>query len=167
MIRESELNKIVTLSMLLSLSIVLQIVEGLIPIPFLIPGIKLGLANIIIIIILYKYGYKYAITIGLLRVIIASMLRNGFGINFIFSIVGVLMSITIMNIFIKKSKLSMIGVSMAGSNFHIIGQLIMASLIYKSNIFYITHLPIMLIISLITGFIIGELSNKLYEEAKL
>ena len=167
MIRESELNKIVTLSMLLSLSIVLQIVEGLIPIPFLIPGIKLGLANIIVIIILYKYGYKYAITIGLLRVIVASMLRNGFGINFIFSIAGVLMSITIMNIFIKKSKLSMIGVSMAGSNFHIIAQLIMASLIYKSNIFYITHLPIMLIISLITGFIIGELSNKLYEEAKL
>ena len=162
MMEESELKKILIIAMLLSLSIVLQIIEGLFPIPFIIPGVKLGLANIIIVIVLYRYGFKDALIIGVLRVFIAAILRNGFGINFLFSLIGAITSIIIMHIFKEKTKMTMIGISIVGPNFHILSQIIMATIIYRTNIFYVTHLPIMLTISILTGLIIGKIAKKIY-----
>ena len=162
MMEESELKKILIIAMLLSLSIVLQIIEGLFPIPFIIPGVKLGLANIITVIVLYRYGFKDALIIGVLRVFIAAILRNGFGINFLFSLIGAITSIIIMHIFKEKTKMTMIGISIVGSNFHILSQIIMATIIYRTNIFYVTHLPIMLTISILTGLIIGKIAKKIY-----
>ena len=98
---DRELRKALLISIFLSLSIILQIAESFIFIPLFLPGIKLGLANIVTIIVLYVYGIKEAAKIGVMRIFLAGILRNGLGINFLFSLTGILFSITVSS-FLKK-----------------------------------------------------------------
>lgn len=157
-------KNIAKISMLLSISVVLSLIESIIPIfNGTVPGIKLGLANIVIVFSLYYLSFKEAIYITILRVIIMGILRTGlFSISFFFSISGALLSIITMYIAKKITKLSIVGISIIGSIFHSIGQIIIA-IIFLSNINIIYYLPILLISSVITGFIVGIISNKLID----
>lgn len=151
-------KKIINFSMLLAISIVLGIIDSFIPILFV--GFKLGLANIIVLYVLYKYGFKSAIFISILRVLLVSMLRTGlFSISFYFSITGAILSIIMMSLF-KLTKLSVIGVSVIGSISHIIGQVIIASIILNTSSVF-TLLPLLIIFSCITGVIIGIISMEI------
>lgn len=153
-------NKISKMAMLLSFSVVLSLIESFIPLFSSVPGIKLGLANIVIIFVIYKYSLKDALYISILRVILIGILRTGlFSISFFFSLVGALFSIFTMYL-LKSSKLSIVGVSIGGSISHSIGQILVA-IIFLNNINIIYYLPILLISSIITGFIIGILGMKL------
>ena len=156
-------KKIINISMLLAISVVLSIIESFIPIfSGIIVGVKLGLANIIIIYALYKYGFKDALYITILRVILVGILRTGIlSITFMFSITGAILSIIMMSLF-KLTKLSIAGVSIIGSISHVIGQTIIASIILNINIVY--YLPYLLIFSCITGFIIGLISKEIIKE---
>lgn len=152
------MKKEIRLSMLLSISIILNILESLIPI-FNFPGIRIGLANIITLIVLYTYGSKDAIYISILRVLLVGILRTGlFSISFYFSLFGSIFSIISMIIF-KKTKLSIIGVSIVGSIMHNVGQIIAALFLINTNLIY--YMPILLITSIITGTIIGFISKEL------
>lgn len=159
-------KKTMNISMLLALSIILSIVESIIPIfNGSIPGLKVGLANIIVLYSLYKFNFKDAFLISILRVILVSILRTGlFSINFFFSISGAILSIIMMYLF-KKTKLSIIGVSIIGSISHSIGQVIIA-IIFLNNISYIYYLPILIIFSIVTGIIIGYLSDSILKRTK-
>lgn len=159
------IRKTINFSMLLALSVVLSIFESLIPIiNGSIPGLKLGLANIVILFILYRYKFKDAIYLSILRVILVALLRTGFGINFIFSLVGAILSVSAMFIF-KKLKFSIITVSIMGSIFHIIGQIITTIILLDTfNLIY--YLPYLIIFSVITGFIIGVITNEILERTK-
>lgn len=153
-------NKISKMAMLLSFSVVLSLIESFIPLFSSVPGIKLGLANIVIIFVIYKYSLKDALYISILRVILIGILRTGlFSISFFFSLVGALFSIFTMYL-LKSSKLSIVGVSIGGSISHSIGQILVA-IIFLNSINIIYYLPILLISSIITGFIIGILGMKL------
>ena len=123
-----EIKKITRLALLLSLSVVLNLVESIIPIfNGTIPGLKLGLANIVILFTLYEFSFKDAITISIMRVILVGILRIGlFSMAFFFSLSGAILSIIFMYIFKRYTKLSIIGVSIIGSLFHSIGQIIIA-----------------------------------------
>lgn len=161
-----ELKKITRLSMLLALSIVLSLVESVIPLfSGIIPGLKLGLANTVVLTVLYLYSFKDAIYLSLLRVILIGILRTGlFSIPFFFSLGGAFLSIIVMSIF-KKTKLSIVGVSVLGSIFHSIGQIIVAFLILNNNtMFY--YLPFLLIFSIPTGVITGLISKELIKYLK-
>lgn len=152
------MKKEIRLSMLLSISIVLNILESFIPI-FNFPGIRIGLANIITLIVLYTYGAKEAVYISILRVLLVGILRTGlFSITFYFSIFGSIFSITSMILF-KKTKLSIIGVSIIGAITHNIGQIIVALILINTNLMY--YMPILIITSMITGTIIGFISKEL------
>lgn len=152
------MKKEIRLSMLLSISIILNILESLIPI-FNFPGIRIGLANIITLIVLYTYGSKDAIYISILRVLLVGILRTGlFSIAFYFSLFGSIFSIISMIIF-KKTKLSIIGVSIIGAIMHNVGQIIAALFLINTNLIY--YMPILLITSIITGTIIGFISKEL------
>ena len=119
-------KKIAKLSMLLSISVVLSLIESFIPIFSTIPGIKLGLANIVVVYTLYALSFKDALYISILRVILIGILRTGlFSINFFFSLSGAILSILIMYL-VKTTKVSIIGVSVCGSIAHSIGQIIIA-----------------------------------------
>ena len=160
---DRELRKALLISVFLSLSIILQIAESFIFIPLFLPGIKLGLANIVTVIVLYVYGIKEAGKIGIMRIFIAGILRNGLGMNFMFSLVGILCSLIASSFLKKTEKFSVMGVSIAGANFHMIGQIIVASAIYRTNLLYVSYLPYMLLISLFTGMLTGYFAEKILE----
>ncbi len=152
--------------MLLTLSLLLSILESMIPIfNGMIPGIKIGLANIILVMVLYLYGAKETFAIALLRVLLMGILRTGlFNIHFFFSLAGTICSVGIMT-FAKKTKLSMIGVSILGSIFHSIGQIIIAIyLLHLPNLIY--YLPWMILGSMITGAIIGYFAKTVLKQFK-
>ena len=150
------MQKTTRLASLLALSIVLSILESFIPF-FNIPGIKLGLANIVVVTVLYIYSFKEAFLLSILRILFIAVLRTGFGLNLYFSLAGALLSLFMMFL-AKKTPLSVIGVSVIGSISHIFGQFIIAMLLLSTNLGY--YLPFMLILSVITGVIIGTISKE-------
>lgn len=154
-------KKIAKLSMLLSISVVLGLIESFIPIfNGIAPGVKLGLANIVIVFAIYELSFKDALYISILRVFLIGILRTGlFSITFFFSLVGALLSIIAMYLVKKISNMSVVGVSVCGSIFHSIGQIIVA-IIFLSNVNIIYYLPILLISSVITGIVVGIISDK-------
>ena len=158
------MKKYMRLVMLLSFSIVLSILESFIPLfNGYIPGLKLGLANIIVLIVLYKYDTKDVFFVSIFRVIVVGLMRTGlFSVNFFFSLSGALFSCCSMILF-KKTKLSMIGVSVIGSIFHSIGQILIAILLLKNNNM-ICYLPWLLLFSIPTGLFVGYVSKKMLSE---
>ena len=153
------MKKFTRLTMLLALSVVLNIIESFIPLfNGNIPGLKLGLANIIVLIVLYMFSFKDALYVSLLRIILVGILRTGlFSMTFFFSLGGAILSLCSMFI-AKKTKLSIIGVSIVGSIFHSIGQILVAILIIK-NTYIIYYVPWLLLFSIPTGILVGFTSK--------
>lgn len=162
-----DIKKIAKLSMLLSVSVVLALIESFIPIfSGIAPGIKLGLANIVIVFAIYYLSIKDAIYISILRVILMGILRTGlFSISFFFSMSGALLSIFAMYLAKNMTKMSVVGVSVVGAVFHSVGQILIA-VIFLSNINIFYYLPVLLISSVITGVIVGIISNKIIDRYK-
>ena len=160
-------KKLTRLSMLLAISLVLSLIESFIPfIDGSIPGLKLGLANVIVLTVLYVYDFKDAIYISILRVFIMGLLRTGiFSITFFFSLAGAIFSIVAMYLMKKFTKLSVIGVSVVGSLFHSVGQLLIA-IIFLRNVNMIYYLLWLLLFSIPTGIIVGLISKELIKHLK-
>jgi len=158
------LKKIVRLSMLISLSVVISIIESYIPIlNNVVPGLRLGFANIIILFVLYKYNFKDSLYVSVVRVILVGLLRTGlFSVSFFFSLSGAIFSIVCMYFVKKIDKFSVVGVSIIGSVTHSIGQVLIAILFLK-NEFVIYYLPYLLIFSIPTGIFTGFISKKLLD----
>lgn len=155
---------ITKIAILTSICVVISIIENYFTfIGDIIPGLKLGLANIVIIFTLYEYNFKTAITVSLVRVLIVALLRTGFGINFFFSLSGAIFSIITMYLF-KKTKLSVIGISIIGSLFHSIGQ-VLVGVLFLNNYNVMYYLPYLLIFSIPTGIVIGIISKKMLDSA--
>lgn len=158
------MKKEIRIAMLLAFSIVLNILESFIPI-FNVPGIRIGLANIPILVTLYIYGFKDALYVSILRVFVVGILRTGlFSTTFYFSLFGSIFSIISMYL-IKKLKLSIIGVSIFGSFMHNIGQLVAAFIFINTNLLY--YLPFLTILSIISGVFIGLVSKETIKILKL
>lgn len=140
-------------AMLACLALIFSYVEFLIPISLGIPGIKLGLANLVIIIALYGLNWRYALVINVVRICLSGLLFSGvFGI--MYSMVGGIVSFLVMLILIKSGKFSIVGVSMAGGVFHNLGQILVAAqLISNLKVFY--YFPVLLFSGMATGIVIG------------
>ncbi|MBE6151736.1 MAG: Gx transporter family protein [Firmicutes bacterium] len=154
-----EIKKITRLSMFLCLSVVLNIIESFIPLfDGSIPGIKLGLANVIVLIVLYLYSFKDAMYISILRVLLVGILRTGiFSVSFFFSFGGAVLSVLIMWL-VKKTRLSIIGVSIIGAISHSIGQILIAIILIK-NFYIVYYIPWLLLFSVPTGILTGIISK--------
>lgn len=125
-----------------SLALIFSYVEAIIPFNAGIPGVKLGIANIVTVIALYKLSIKHAAIVSFIRIMVAGFLFSGlFGA--IYSLAGAIVSLIGM-IFLKKTgKFSIAGVSMAGGVLHNLGQLLVASFLIKDlRIFF--YFPILL-----------------------
>ena len=158
-------KKVAYFGVFTSLALIFSYVESLIPIHMGIPGVKLGLANLIIVIALYKMSIKEAYILSVVRIIIAGFLfGNLFAI--LYSLAGGMLSLTTMCILKKTDKFSVYGVSMAGGVFHNIGQILMAVIVLESiSIGY--YFPVLLISGLVTGFVIGVISNEMLKRLKI
>lgn len=139
-----------------AIAIIFGYVETLIPVFAGIPGIKLGLANLSVLIILKKYGFKDAALV--VRILVIGFLfGNMFSI--LYSLAGAALSLSVMVLLLKKTSLTTIGISVFGGVTHNIGQLIIAALIVENTaVFYYT--PPLLISGVVTGFLIGVLTQE-------
>ena len=152
-------HKIALLGVITAMAIVIGILESLIP-SVGVPGIKLGLANIVILIILYELGVVDAITVNLLRVLMVGALRGTIlSMGFLMSLTGAIFSLTIMIIFYKLiKKFSIVGVSVIGAFFHVTGQILIA-IIFLGTAYIALYLPIIGIAAIITGTFVGLVAS--------
>lgn len=146
-------NKVAYLGVLLALALICSYVESLIPFYFGIPGVKLGLTNIVVVLMLYCVGTKEALTISVLRILLAGfMFGNMFSI--LYSLAGGLLSFLVMYLLKRINRLGILPVSVSGGMFHNVGQLVVAAFVVENyNIFY--YMPILLITGVVTGLLIG------------
>ncbi|NMB33842.1 MAG: Gx transporter family protein [Clostridium sp.] len=160
-------KRVALLGVLTSQALVLSIVESLIPIPVAIPGIKLGLANIVTVLVIIFFGGGEALTVTLIRCILSSVFSGGGLMIFLFSISGGMLSTLFMVLIYKigGNKFSIIGVSIVGATAHNIGQLLMA-ILFMGTLFVVNLLPILLISGCVMGFITGITSNLLVKILK-
>ena len=140
-------------------AIVIAILESFIP-SIGIPGVKLGLANIVILIILYELGIVEAVIVNLLRVLVVGLVRGTFlGMGFFMSLTGAVFSLGIMILFyLLIKKFSIIGVSVIGSIFHVGGQILIA-MIYLGTAYIVLYLPVLAISAIITGVFVGIIAQ--------
>lgn len=146
-------KNIAFLGVFLALALIFSYVESMIPIPFMVPGIKLGLTNIVIIIILYCMGAKQAYTISIARVILAGFMFGNMAM-IPYGLAGAVLSLTVMVLLKRTGRLKIISISTIGGICHNIGQMIIAALAVETfSLLY--YLPVLLIAGFITGLVIG------------
>lgn len=159
-------RRIATLSALLAISLVLSVVENmlgaLIPLP--IPGVKLGLANIISMFILTYFSVPSALVVGLLRTFLASLFSGGLGM-FLYSAPGALLSILLMAAAMRGVKaLSLVGISMIGAVTHNMSQVCVAVLLTgETNLFYYAF--VLIAVGAVSGTITGIVAHSTFSRA--
>lgn len=151
-------RKTAFLSVMIAFALILSYIEYLVPFYFGAPGIKLGLANFIIILMLYRFGWKEALAVNGIRIILSGFLfGNLFAI--MYSIAGAVISFLFMLIIKKIKGFSILGVSICGGVTHNIGQLLIAMFVVQTNgVLY--YIPVLLIGGVITGLLIGILASQ-------
>lgn len=157
-------KKTAYMGVLLSFALILSYVESLIPFYFGVPGVKLGLANLAVVIVLYWYGWKEAIALNVMRVLLAGFL---FGNLFMimYSLAGAVCSFLMMCFLKKTGKFSIIGVSMSGGIFHNAGQVGVAILVTKTaGVAY--YLPALMAAGVVTGMLIGIVAGELIKHTQ-
>ena len=159
---ESPAAKRVALSALFaSLALIFSYVEAILPAAPGIPGIKLGIANLVVIIAMYRLDSRYAMTINLIRILLAGFMFSGH-YGAIYSLCGCILSFAVMCLLKKSDAFSVVGVSMGGGVAHNIGQLSIAAILVSSpQIFY--YLPVLIISGTVSGILIGWLGWILLE----
>lgn len=157
-------TKIAYFGMFTALALIFGYVESLVPISFGIPGVKLGLANLAVVIVLYMMDVKSAYLLSVLRIVLSGFLfGNLFGI--LYSLAGGLLSISVMILLKKTNAFSVVGVSVAGAVCHNIGQLIVATIVLES-VSIANYLPVLMIAGIITGFAIGIIALETMKRLK-
>lgn len=136
-----------------ALALIFSYVETLIPVNLGIPGVKLGLANLIIVVALYKMRLSEAYLLSVVRVLLAGFIFGNY-FSIIYSLAGGLLSLTVMALLKKWGGFSLQGISIAGGVFHNIGQLIVAVVVVET--FSVTYyFSVLLVAGLLTGLVIG------------
>lgn len=147
------IRQITTMGMLVALAMVLGFVETLIPINLGIPGMKLGLANIVVVIALFLFDVKTAVVVSILRIILIAMTFGNMSMMF-YSIAGASLSLLSMIAVSKIKSFSLISVSIIGGIMHNVGQIICAAFVVRTNGVF-TYLPVLIIAGLVSGALVG------------
>lgn len=139
-----------------ALALIFSYVEAIIPYNPGVPGIKLGIANVVTVVALYRFGAKDAAAVSVIRVVLAGLLFNGvFGM--LYSLAGALLSLLGMILLKKTDLFSVVGVSMAAGVLHNLGQLLVASaLIEDLRIFF--YFPVLMFSGIAAGILVGIVS---------
>ena len=147
-----------------ALALMFSYIETMIPIQFGVPGIKLGLANIMIVIMLYKSSAKEALLLSIVRIMLSGFLFGNLS-SILYSIAGGVLSLGIMTLLKKQGGFSVIGVSVAGGVSHNVGQLIVAMLVVETyQVGY--YFPVLLVAGVLTGLGIGVASQEVLKRIR-
>ena len=146
-------SRITTVALMAALALIFSWIEVLFPFNVGVPGVKLGIANLVIIIALYCFGPRYAITINLVRILLAGLLFNGlFGACYALS--GALVSFIVMWALKKTDVFSIVGVSIAGGVTHNFGQILLAAVLVETPAIF-TYFPVLIFSGVASGAVIG------------
>ena len=153
--RRNKTSQLTICALLISMALVLSYMERFFPLQMLIPvpGIKLGLANIVTVMALYLFGEKHAFTILILRCVLGSVFGGGIS-GLAFSLTGGLFAMTTMSIVRRMGLFSVYGVSVLGAAAHNIGQILVAMFLMNS-VYVAGYLPYLLGVSVFTGLATG------------
>ena len=136
-------------ALLVALAMALSWLESMIPLPGLLPGMKVGLANLVVVFALYRMSPRDAASISLVRVLLASA-AFGSAYSFAYSLVGAALSLAVMAGLKKLDQFSIVGVSAAGGVCHNIGQLLVAAAVLET-VRLGWYLPVLLASGTLTG----------------
>lgn len=152
-------RKIAYYGLLVALAFIFSYVESLFPINLGIPGVKLGLANLVVIVSLYLFGIREAAVISFIRIVLSGI-TFGSPAAMVYSLAGGVLSLLIMVIAKKTNKFSTMGVSVAGGIFHNVGQIIVAMIVLETQSL-IYYLPVLIVSGLVAGVVIGILAAEI------
>ncbi len=150
---------IASYGLFIALSMVLSYVEFLVPFSFAVPGVKLGLANIVTMFALYRLGKSQALVLSLVRALLVSLLfGNAFAL--LYSLSGAVLSYLMMLLFMKTGRFGPTGVGIVGGVSHNVGQILCAMVLLETKrIVY--YLPVLLVSGTLAGLVIGLLAGML------
>lgn len=154
-------KKVALYGLLVALAFIFSYIESLIPFNFAVPGIKLGLANIVVMIALYTMKPRDAFAIALVRVILTAFTFGNLSMM-MYSLAGSLLSLTAMILLKSSKRFSMVGVSITGGVMHNVGQILMAMWVLDTVELYY-YLPVLMVTGVVTGILIGILGAKIIE----
>ena len=154
-------KKVARMGVFIALAMIFSYIEVLIPFNFGIPGVKLGIANIVTVTSLYIFSTGEAFGISVIRIVLMGILF-GNGMSLLYSLAGGLLSFLAMWLGKKTNWFSIMGVSMAGGVFHNVGQILAVMLVMKNSVF-VAYLPVLFVAGIVTGYLIGLLANKIIE----
>ena len=155
-----KVRDLVKYAIFLAVAVIFSYIEHLVPLPFLFPGAKLGLANAVGLIILYIYGKEKYIVFGLLRVLLSAILFSGFGTTFLISLGGNIFASLITILLTLNKKISIFGISVNGAIFHGIGQILVVSIIYQTVQMF-NYVIILSISGIISGLLMAVIVSLL------
>lgn len=155
-------KKLALAAVLTALALGLSTLENLFPVSLLVPlpGIKLGLANIVTVFALYRLGAPFALAILVARCLLGAMFAGNVS-ALLFSLMGGVLAMLVMILLRRAKRLSVYGVSIAGAAAHNIGQICAAMLVLGGTA-VLGYLPVLLGVSLITGTLTGFVASLLF-----
>lgn len=152
-IKENRSRRVAYLGLMISLAMIFSYVESLIPLPIPIPGIKIGLANLVVLYVLEEIGTKEAFTVSVLRILLLAFLFTNTA-ALLYSLAGGIVSFFIMAILKNSKSASVYFTSIMGAVFHNLAQLLVAGVVLHSMA-VIGYLPALLVSGMITGAFIS------------
>ena len=141
----------------IALAFVFSYLQSLIPLNIGVPGIKLGLANLVVVAALYVMGDRDAFIISMIRILLCGLTFGGV-FSLVYSFAGGILSFAVMLLAKRSKRLSVLGVSVLGAAVHNVGQIAAAAAVMENaGVFY--YLPVLLLSGAVTGALIGILSG--------
>ena len=154
-------KKLTTLGLSVALALILSYVENLLPPLVAVPGVKVGLPNIVVLFLLYRYGWKEAGAVSLIRLLLTAALFTGFA-AFFYGLSGTVLSLAGSALLKRSGRFSPLGVSAAGGVLHNLGQIALAALILDSGYIF-AYLPILFLSGTLAGALVGVLAGVLIQ----
>lgn len=151
-------NRTAYLGSCLALALICSYVETLIPLPIGIPGVKLGLTNIVIVVVLFMSSWRAALLVSLARVLLAGFFFGNL-YSILYSLAGAALSLFVMVLVKKTNRLHLISVSAAGGIAHNVGQFLVAAVVVE-NYRILYYLPVLFLVGMATGVLIGVVATE-------
>jgi heptaprenyl diphosphate synthase len=150
-------KRIARLGLLVALAFVFSYIEFLIPISLGVPGAKLGLPNLVIMVALYTIGEKNAFALSMVRILLVGLTFGNMAMM-MYSFAGGILSMAVMVLAKRSKRFSVIGVSVLGGVFHNVGQILVAMVVLETaSLIY--YLPVLLVAGVLAGVAIGVLGG--------
>ena len=163
--RNGSASRVALSGLLTSLMLVFGLIERQFPLPIPVPGIKLGLANSVLLYSLYMLGIRQSIVLMLLKALLSWLIYMNMS-AMLYSLAGGILSLLAMILIMRVKGVSIIGVSAIGAVFFNVGQILMAVAILHTPQLIVTYLPILMISGVLTGVLTGIIARMVMNHLK-